>query len=255
MAVVTRGSNLKAAPSAAPRTPKVPKAMAGLAAGCALAAASALVGAATSPAWASAKVTSVAGRGTSPGLNKVIEGYTKSSDATFSATYHVVDPKTGVNETVTFAQSAGKEAIITAKGSFYITPKAVTACQGSGPVTCETLPTALVGTVDGLKELFSPGVLVETLKGIDGLVAAHVSGVNVATASKTYSHLSSTCATLTGKKFSTPVTYCAADSTGMMDHVNSNGSTLSLTSYSSHPSASTFAPPAGAKIISIPKGI
>jgi hypothetical protein len=255
MAVVKRGSNLKAAPSAPPRSPKVPKVIAGLAAGCALAAASAMVGAATSPAWASAKATRVADGGTSSGLSKVIEGYTKSSNATFSATYHIVDPKTGVNETITFAQSGGKEAIITAKGSFYITPKAVTACQGSGPVTCETLPSALLGTVDGLKELFSPGVLVETLKGINGLVATHVAGVNVATASETYGHLSSTCATLTGKKFPTPVTYCAANSTGMMDHVISNGSTLSLTTYSSHPSASTFAPPAGAKIISLPKGV
>jgi hypothetical protein len=255
MPVVKRCPGNTAAPSAPPRTPKVrqaPRVVAGLAAGCALAATSAIVGATTSPAWAGAKATRVADGGTSSGLNKVIEDYTKNSNATFSATYHIVDAKTGVNETITFAQSPGKEAIITAKGSFYITPKAVTACQGSGPVTCENLTSALSGTVDGLKELFSPGVLVETLKSIDGLVATHVSGVNVATSSATYSHVSSTCATLTGKKFPTPVTYCAANSTGMMDHVISNGSTLTLTTYSSRPSASTFAPPAGAKIISIP---
>lgn len=258
MPVEKRGAIVTAAPSAPMRTPRAPKAprqIAMLTAGFALAATSAMVGLSTGPAWAGAMGTRVADGGTSSGLNKVIEGYTKSSNATFSATYHIVDPKTGVNETVTFAQSAGKQAIITPKGSFYITPKSVTACQGSGPVTCETLPTALLGTVDGFKELFSPGVLVETLKGISGLAATHISGVNVATSSETYSHVSSTCATLTGKKFPTPVTYCASNSTGMMDHVISNGSTITLTTSSSHPSASTFAPPAGAKIIKLPKGI
>ena len=123
-----------------------------------------------------------------------------------------------------------------------------------GSLTCESLPTALLGPVNALKELFSPGVLVDTLKGIQGIVAAHKAGVS--TSSATYGRLSSTCVTLTGKKYATPVSYCAANSSGVMDHVNAKGEpTISLTTFSSHPSASTVSPPAGATITTVPKGM
>jgi hypothetical protein len=250
MTVFERGPGPVIVPPARPRRLAV---AVGLVAGFAVAGTSVLGAVAASPAWAKEKAVRVADGGTSSGLQKVVEGYTRSSGATFSATYHLVDPKTGVNETVTFAQSGDKEAIITPKGSFYITSKTITACQGSGQVTCESVPTALIGPVDGLKELFSPGVLVESLEGIEGMVAAHEAGVS--TSSATYSKMSSTCVKLSGKKFTTPVTYCAADSSGVMDHVNVNGNTISLTKYSTHPASSTFAPPAGAKMITIPKGV
>lgn len=225
----------------------------GLLGGVAIVAAATIGGAAANPAWASSMAPRVADAGTGSGLNTIVKGYSKISGEPFSATYHVTDPKTGQNETVTFVQDPPKAAMITPNGSFYITPSAVTVCQGAGNLTCESLPTALLGPVNALKELFSPGVLVNTLKGIQGIVAAHKAGVS--TSSATYGRLSSTCVTLTGKKYATPVSYCAANSSGVMDHVKANGATISLTAFSNHPSASTVSPPAGAKITTVPKGM
>lgn len=233
------------------KRPGTPAATAGLATGLALVITSAMGAVATNPAWASSK----GGTGTGSGLGTIVQGYAKSSNATFRATYHVVNPTTHANETITFAQSPGKEAIITSKGSFFITKSAVTVCQDAGQVTCETLPDSMAGTVNAFKEMFAPGVLVDNLKGIEGIVAAHEAGVSVSTSSATYGGAKSTCITLKGSKFPHPVTYCAADSSGVMDHATSNGSTISMTVYSGHPSASTFAPPKGAKVISLPKGV
>jgi hypothetical protein len=240
-------------PTAAPARARTPAVVAGLVGGLTLAATVTIGGGAASPAWASSMAPRVADGATGGGLNTIVNGYSKISSKPFSATYHVVDATTHENENITFIQDPPKEAVISPNGSFYITPSAVTVCQGSGHLTCERVPTALLGPVDSLKELFSPGVLVETLKGIQGIVAAHQAGVN--TSSATYGRLSSTCITLTGKKYATPVTYCAANSSGVMDHVNANGATISLTTFSSHPSASTVSPPAGAKITTVPKGV
>jgi hypothetical protein len=228
---------------------RTPAATAGLVAGLALVAS--LTGAAAAnTAWAGTKSST----GTGSGVGKIVQEYTKSSDATFSATYHVVDSASHTNETITFAQSPPKEAIITPKGSFYINRSVVTVCEGAGQVTCETLPSSLGGVLDGFKQMFAPGNLVNNLKGIEGTIAAHQAGVTVSTSSATYNGLSSTCLLLRGSKYPTPVTYCAANSSGVVDHVDVNGSTITLTAYSSHPSASTFAPPAGAKVVSLPKG-
>jgi len=233
------------------KRPETPAAKAMLLGGLALVTTSAMGAAAVSPAWASSKGDA----GTGSGLGKIVQGYVKSSDATFSATYHVVNATTHANETITFAQSPPKEAVITSKGSFFINRSSVTVCQNAAQVTCETLPNTLAGTVASFKEMFAPGVLVDNLKGIQGIVAAHEAGVSVSTSSATYGGLGSTCITMKGSKFPHPVTYCAANSSGVMDHAMSNGSTISLTAYSGHPSASTFAPPKGAKIISLPKGV
>jgi len=208
---------------------------------------------ALAPATASA-ATRAADASTSSGLGNVVSRLAKTSNATFSATYNVVVAKTGQDQSITFAQAPPKFVVHTPKGSFYLSSTTVMECSGTGTVTCTKLPTAILGpVVDPLKALYDPGVIVDSLRGIEGIMAAHQAGVNVSTSSGTYNHLSSTCVTLTGKKFPTPATYCAADSTGVMDHVQAYGSTVTLTAYTTHPPASTFAPPAGAKIISIPK--
>jgi hypothetical protein len=204
------------------------------------------------PASAAA-LARVADATTASGVGTVVQGFTKSAKATFSATYHVVNPTTKENDSITFAQTATQEAIVTPKGSFYITPTSVTECSGTGTVTCAKLPPVLVAAVGDLKELFSPGVLVDTIQGIQAVSAKHPAGVSVSTTSAKYDKLGSTCITLKGGRVKTPVTYCAANSTGVLDHANSNGSTLTLTSFSAHPSASTFAPPKGAKVITVSK--
>jgi hypothetical protein len=223
-----------------------------LAGGVALTATGAVSGLVAAPASASA-LSRVADATTASGVGTVVQGLTKSAKATFSATYHVVNPTTKENESVTFAQTATEEAIVTPKESFYVTQTAVTECSGTGTVTCVKLPPVLVAAVGDLKELFSPGVLVDTIQGIQAVAAKHPGGVSVTTSSAKYDRLGSTCITLKGGNVKIPVTYCAANTTGVLDHANSNGSTLTLTSFSAHPSASTFDPPKGAKVIAVSK--
>jgi hypothetical protein len=235
----------------------VPVVLAFVAAGAVLAATSALGMAGASSAGASA----MEGNATSPsgaaGLSTVLNGITKSSNETFSVTYHIVNPTSKQDMSITFAQSPGKEAVITSKGSFYITSSGVTICTGTGDKTCTKLPTALMGlslaSIDALKELFAPGVIANNLKGIEGIVAAHPSGVSASTSSQTFDHLGSTCIHLSGHKFSAPVTYCAANSSGVLDHAQSGGNSITMTAFSQHPGTSTFSPPAGAKIVSVSK--
>ena len=240
----------------------VPALLAFLAGGAVLAATSALGMASASSAGASALGTRPADvrsadAASTSGLGTVLNGITKSSSETFSATYHIVNPTTKENLSVTFAQSPGKEAVITPKGSFYITSSALTVCVGAGNKTCTKLPTSLMASssasINALKELFSPGVIVNNLKGIKEIMAAHPHGFSATTSSQTYDRLGSTCIHVSGAKLSTPVTYSAANSSGVMDHAQANGNSLTLTTFSQHPGSSTFSPPAGAKIVSIPK--
>ena len=143
-----------AAALARARTPAV---MAGLVGGLALAATVTIGGGAASPAWANSMAPRVADGGTGSGLNTIVNGYAKISSEPFSATYHLVDAKTHENENITFIQDPPKEAVISPNGSFYITPSAVTVCQGSGKLTCERVPTALLGPLTPSKSCFPPG--------------------------------------------------------------------------------------------------
>ena len=134
--------------------------------------------------------TRTADASSTSGLGTVINGVTKSSGETFSATYHIVNPGAKENVSITFAQSQGKEAVITSEGSFYITSSSVTACTGPGNKTCTKLPSSLMAaslaSVNAVKELFSPGVILSNLKGIKGIMATHPQGYSASTSSETF---------------------------------------------------------------------
>ena len=86
--------------------------------------------------------TTAAGSGS--GLASIVRGIKRGSGATFSATYVTADSTTGKSQTVTFAQSSPKSAVVTPSGSFYIDGSSVTACQGSGAsATCTSLSSSL----------------------------------------------------------------------------------------------------------------
>ncbi len=254
MKTFRRGPGFAATQSARQEVPSV---LAFLAGGAVLAATSALVMFGASSAGATPMVTRTADASSTSGLGTVISGVTKSSGETFSATYHIVNPGDKKNLSITFAQSQGKEAVITSEGSFYITSSSVTACTGPGNKTCTKLPSSLMAaslaSVNALKELFSPGVILSNLKGIKGIMAAHPQGYSASTSSETYDRLGSTCIHLSGQKLASPVTYCAANSSGVLDHAQANGNSITLTAFTQHPGASSFSPPAGAKIVSISK--
>jgi hypothetical protein len=203
----------------------------------------------------STSTTAVSGGGSSSGLDSLLNGVSRSSGATFGATYLTTQASTGKSQTVTFAQSPPKSAVITPSGSFYIDATSITECQGSGSSSrCTTLPSSMSSIVSGLTGLFSPSTIVNDLKGVQAQAAAHSAGYVISTSSATYGGLASSCVTAKGTSEPTPVTYCGSTSNGVLTYVNANGNTVTLQSYTANPPASTFAPPAGATVQTLPAG-
>ena len=195
------------------------------------------------------------GSGGSSGLESLVNRVSKTTDATFSATYETVD-STGKSETMTFAQSPPKSAIVTSSGSFLNDGSSVIACEGSGSsATCTSLPSSLKGEMSGLTNLFSPSVILNSLKGVSTQAAANAAGFDISTSSATYGGLASSCVTIKGSSEPKPVTYCAANSSGVLTYMNAGGSTVTLKSFTSNPPASTFSPPAGATVQTLPSGV
>jgi hypothetical protein len=204
---------------------------------------------------AASPATTAAAAGSGSGLASIVRGIKRGSGATFSATYVTADSTTGKSQTVTFAQSSPKSAVVTPTGSFYIDGSSVTACQGSGAsATCTSLPSSLSSSLGALTDLFSPGVLTTTLERIETEAAARVAGISVHTSSATYGGLASSCATLTSTGTPKPVTYCVADSSGILTYSSTNGTTVTLTAFTANPPASTFSPPSGATVQTLPAG-
>lgn len=191
----------------------------------------------------------------SSSLQSVLSGITRTSNASFSSTYTTTDSSTGQSQTVTFAQAPPKSAVITSHGSFFINGSSVTECSGTGSAaTCTSVPTSMLGSVNSLTALFSPGILTNTLKGIETQIAAHTAGVSVSTSSATYGGFPSTC--ITAKTSADPggVTYCASDSNGILTYFTANGNSGTLTAYTANPPASTFSPPTGVTVQTLPAG-
>jgi len=188
-------------------------------------------------------------------LRAVEDGITRTTGATFSVTYQIDHGGAGPSQSVTFAQAPPKSAVVTSTESFYINGSSVTSCQGSGSsATCGSLPSSTSDAVDGFTDLFSPGVLAKSLRAIEAEAEDHAAGVSISTSSGTYGGLASTCVTTSSRAQPTPVTFCAADSSGILTHTNTSGVTVTLTAYTPSPPASTFLPPAGATVVSIPSG-
>jgi hypothetical protein len=203
--------------------------------------------------------------GSGAALNDVVSGIDKSATASFSATYTTADAKTGQSQTVTFAQAPPKSAVITSNGSFYIDGKSVTECAGASPspspspsagagAKCESLSTSLSASLAGITDLYAPGVLSRTLKGIESEASAHVAGISVSSGSANYGGLRSTCATLKNAGQASSVTYCVADTSGILTYSSANGSTVTLTAFTANPPASTYSPPAGSTVATLPAG-
>jgi hypothetical protein len=183
----------------------------------------------------------------------VVNRITDSSKKTYSATYHLVEG--AQNQTVTFAQDPPKSAVVTPSGSFFVNGSSVTECQGSGSsATCTSLPSSMVGEVSSITDLFSPAALTDSLKGYEVAAEAHAAGVTITTSSATYAGLDSTCFTVTRSSLGGGGTYCASNSNSVLTHVSTSTASVTLTAFTANPPVSTFAPPAGATVSTIPGG-
>jgi hypothetical protein len=205
------------------------------------------------PAGTTATTATTGGAGNA--LEAVEDKITRTTGATFSVTYQIAHGAAAPSQSVTFAQSPPKSAVVTPMESFYINGSSVISCQGSGSsATCGSVASSMSDAVDGFTDLFSPGVLAKSLRAIEAEAEAHAAGVSVTTSSGTYGGLASTCVTARSQAQPTPVTFCAANSSGILTYTNASGATVTLTAYTPSPPASTFLPPAGATVVSIPTG-
>ena len=194
------------------------------------------------------------GSSSGSGLSSVLGGINKSSNATFSATYTLTEASTGKTETITFAQQPPKSAIITSNGSFYVNGTTVTECQGSGSTaTCTSLPSSMTSSLSALTGLFSPTSLATSLKAVQA--ESNAAGYSIATSTATYGGLASKCVTVKGPSVPNGAIYCGSTSSGVLTYTSAAGNTVTLQSFTSNPPASTFAPPAGATVQTLPAGV
>ena len=209
----------------------------------------------TSSSGSTSSTTKMASGG-GAGLATLESQVSKNASSTFSATYVVAESSTGKTQTVTFAQAPPKSAIVTSSGSFLVDGSNITACEGSGSsATCTSLPSTLSSELKGLTGLLSPSEILNDIKGVRAQAAANAAGFDVSSSSATYGGLASSCVTVKGTAEPQPVTYCAADSSGVLTYVSAGGSTVTLQSSTSNPPASTFQPPAGATVETLPTGL
>ena len=203
---------------------------------------------------ATTATTSGGGGGSGSGLSSLLNGINKSTGATFSATYTITEASTGKTETITFAQSPPKSAIITSSGSFYVNGSTVTECQGSGSTaTCTSLPSSMTSSLSALTGLFDPTALATSLKEVQA--ESDAAGYSISTSTATYGGLASKCVTVKGPSVPTGSIYCGSTSNGVLTYTSAAGNTVTLQSFTSNPPASTFAPPAGATVSTLPAGV
>jgi hypothetical protein len=218
------------------------------------------------PSLASASTTS-----TSPWA-PILKGLTKSETAPFSAVYQLVETTSGAtteNESVTFAQDPAKKevAVITPQGSFYLSATKTLACRSAGGhVECTSLPASLLSSLSSIKDLFAPGEIESAVGTLQAEASAH--GYKLSSYSQSFgwkapgasgSQYSSECIKVSGPKIDGTGVYCASNSYGVLTYSQGSPSstktdtiTIHAGGYNSNPPASTFVPPPGATVVTIP---
>ncbi len=189
-------------------------------------------------------------------LNSIVNQLDRSASATYSATYQVVDAASGKTQSITFAQSPPKSSVTTASGSFYINGSTILECQGTGSsAKCTSLPSSLSSSVTSITNLFSPNVVSTTLRGLGASAVARSQGVSISTSSATYGGQASSCVTVKGPTAPQGGTYCASNANHVLSYAAFNGNTVTLTAFSANPPATSFSPPAGATVATLPSGL
>jgi hypothetical protein len=129
------------------------------------------------------------------------------------------------------------------------------------------LPQSLLASVSTIKNLFAPGVIKSDIDGLETEASAH--GYKLTTYSQSYgwtgpgvsgtAQYSSKCIKVTGPKLYQAAEFCASTSDGVLTYSQGASSatktyaiTIHAGGYTANPPASTFAPPAGTTIVTMP---
>jgi plastocyanin len=169
--------------------------------------------------------------------------------ATYKATYtsHNV---TGTSESLTIEQMPPKSVFSSGTTSVINDGTHTYFCSpSSGSQQCVSEAGSGTSPLASITAIFDPSTLLNEFQAAEAAAAAHTAGYSLAFSSGTYAGLSAKCVNFTHA--STTVKYCVTD-TGILAYASSGGSTFELTGFSSSPSASDFALPAGATVITVP---
>jgi len=206
--------------------------------------------------------------------NPILQGLTKSENISFSAVYQIVEATSGVtseNETITYAQDPSQKeiALVTPSGSFYISATKTLACRKeAGHLACTQLPQSLAGTLTAVKNAFAPGNIESAVGTLQTEASAH--GYTLSSFKQSYgwtgpgtsggTQYASTCIKVSGPKMHGTGTYCASSSYGVLTYSQGSSSTTKTSTitihaggYTANPPASTFSPPPGTTVVTMPK--
>lgn len=185
-------------------------------------------------------------------LKSLESSITSGSRAIFKATYSSTSGDGSTPQTITIERdppmsvfgSSGESVIDTGHGTYMCGPDS----SSGAPVTiCENLGSS--NPMAGLMDMFNPTAIVGELQSVQGGLAERIAGYSITTSSKTYAGQPSTCVKMSIA--GSVSTYCVTEK-GILSYVGSSGSVMQLTSFTSTVSASDFALPQGATMMTIP---
>ena len=206
----------------------------------------------SSPAASTAKSTtttessSKASSSPSSQLSNLSSSLQGAETASYKATYSATD--NGQSETLTYEQQPPKFLFGTKGGEVIDNGTATYFCSTSGASTC--LSSTTQDPLAPLLNALSPKTAISDLQAAQSALAAKVAGYTASFSSATFAGQPSTCVTITQSSGAEKV--CVTGS-GELDYVSSSPSQVfQMTSYSTSVSASDFALPSGATVVTEP---
>jgi hypothetical protein len=192
------------------------------------------------------------------GHNKVMNAFTTKISTNLNAPYEATYVTTGSSPaTITFATSPPKDFLFeggTSSGRLLQNSTGSYTCLKSttGGWSCTKLSTSTFDTAKLAYALYSGKYWVTFLK-IYSTVAG-LAGVTIKASSMTVNGFPLSCVVVNGGKQNPGTSTWCETSTGILAYVQaaSNGTAFELKSYSTNPSSSLFALPAGATVSTIP---
>ena len=155
-----------------------------------------------------------------------------SSSLTYSATYRITTGQQ--NQSVTYSQDPPNAALRTRTTTIYSNGTSVIQCRkGLVKPFCTSSPFSSANILVRLTDQYSPS-------GLSSALGVLKRGSDVTTSTATHGGLPSTCVTADDTSFGSQVTYCVADSIGILTYIGGASNTVALTHYSANPAASVF---------------
>ncbi|MGH9125914.1 MAG: hypothetical protein ACRDZ8_14480 [Acidimicrobiales bacterium] len=189
------------------------------------------------------------GSGTNESLGSLAQEIQGGAHTVFKAVY-TYSGSGSSGMTVTIEQDPPKSVFKASGGEVLATGSTTYYCSLTGTATCvSTGSTGGVNPLAAITQLFSPTAALNAIQEAESEAAAHTAGFSQSFSTQSFGGLSADCVTLTSA--SQTGKYCVTKS-GILAYEGTSTASFQLTSYTSNPSPSDFALPAGATVQSVP---